>query len=318
MYRLDQQVASGGEGRLLRVSNEPLLLAKLYHKPTRQHEQKLLVMIAKNLQQPAHPVITWPIEPLYEKTGVRRLKQFVGFLMPFISDAGTLYSMYHPGERKKLHPQVSKRHLYLLAHNLAYVVATLHNWGYVLGDVNESNFLVNSQLLVTLVDADSLQIKASGLTVYRCLVARPEYVPPELKGVDLSTVDRTEVHDRFGLAVLIFHLLMNGRYPYAGVPSADVDIPRIGLYCKQQGIFPYVKNTTVVPPPNAPPFRHLPVEVQGGFIRSFVYGYVDPEKRPSALEWQRILLRAHEKLNFCQKNFDHIYGSHLDECPWCR
>ena len=274
-------------------------------------------MVAKKLQQPTHPIVAWPIEPLYEKTGVLRQPRFVGFLMPYISNEGTLYSMYHPSERKKKHPQVTKEHLYVIAHNLAYVVATVHKSGFVLGDVNESNFVINAQLLVTLVDADSLQFTGSGLTTYHCKVAKPEFTPPELEGADLSVVDRTEVHDRFGLAVLLFHLLMNGCYAYAGKSTTDVEMPRFGLYCKQQGSFPYVKNATVIPPPYAPPFRHLPVEVQGGFIRSFVYGYADPEKRPSAVEWQRILLRARERLTLCRKNSDHVYGSHLNECPWC-
>lgn len=317
MYQLSQEIGSGKEGRLIKVSNNQDLLAKLYYQPTDQHRQKLLAMLLRSLPQQAHPVIAWPIELLFEKSVIKRQKQFVGFLMPYIHDASTLYTVYHPRERKKQQLQLTKEHLYVIAHNLAYVVATIHQWGYVLGDVNESNFVVNPQLFVTSVDTDSLQFQANGVTTYRCQMTKSEFTPPELSGADLSAVDRTEVHDRFGLATLLFHLLMDGCYPYTGVSTADLDIPRFGLYCKQKGAFPYVKNSIVMPPPNAPPFGHLPLEVQGGFIRSFVYGYTHPERRPSAREWQRILLRAQKNLITCQQNPEHVYGSHLERCPWC-
>lgn len=317
MYELDQEIASGGQGRILKVKDDQQVLAKIYHQPTNQQEQKLLAMMAKGKQQTPQIPVAWPKVLLYEKSGLLRQKEFVGFLMPHVTAIGTLYSMYQPTERKKHNYAVTKEHLYVIAHNLAYVVATIHQWGYVLGDINESNFMVDTNLFVTLVDADSLQFNASGLATYRCLVAKPEYTPPELGGADLSLTDRSEVHDRFGLAVLLFYLLMNGRYPYTGVLTTATDIPRVGLHCKQQGLFPYVKNDTVVPPPNAPPFQALPPEVQGAFIRSFKYGYFNPEKRPSATEWQKILWRARRKLTVCVNNPAHVYSSHLDTCPWC-
>ena len=56
----------------------------------------------------------------------------------------------------------------------------LHERGYVVGDVNESNILVNRGALVTLIDTDSFQVR-SAEQVYRCRVGKPEYTPPELQ-----------------------------------------------------------------------------------------------------------------------------------------
>jgi len=51
-------------------------------------------------------------------------------------------------------------------------------------------------------------------------VGKPEYTAAELQGRDFSTMDRKASHDNFGLAVLIFHLLMEGIHPFAGVMQA--------------------------------------------------------------------------------------------------
>ena len=52
---------------------------------------------------------------------------------------------------------------------------------------------------------------------YRCPVGKPEFTPPELQGRLFAHLDRAPEHDLFGLAVLIFQLLMEGTHPFAGV-----------------------------------------------------------------------------------------------------
>src|SRR5436305_1951244 len=94
----------------------------------------------------------------------------------------------------------------------------LHSRDYVVGDVNESNILVADTALITVVDTDSFQVRdPDGKTVFHCPVAKPEFTPPELQGRQLHDVDRVPAHDRFGLAVLIFQLLMEGTHPFAGI-----------------------------------------------------------------------------------------------------
>ena len=60
--------------------------------------------------------------------------------------------------------------------------------------------------------------------IYRCVVGVPEYAP-ELQGKSFKDVDRRPEHDRFGLAVLVFHLLMMGRHPFSGVSLDPGDMP---------------------------------------------------------------------------------------------
>jgi len=49
--------------------------------------------------------------------------------------------------------------------------------------------------------------------VFRCTVGTGLFTPPELAGRSFASVDRTEAHDRFGLAVLIYQFLM-GCHPF--------------------------------------------------------------------------------------------------------
>lgn len=93
-----------------------------------------------------------------------------------------------------------------------------------MGDVNQKNLMVSRKGIVAFVDCDSFQV-AEGTRIFRCDVGVPEYTPPELHGKNFATVDRQPDHDLFGLAVLVFHLLMMGRHPFSGVPLVNADIP---------------------------------------------------------------------------------------------
>src|SRR5712691_4689158 len=80
--------------------------------------------------------------------------------------------------------------------------------------------------LVTLVDTDSFQVcEPHNGVVYRCPVGKPEFTPPELQGCPFAQVDRAPEHDLFGLAVLLFQLLMEGTHPFAGVYQGHGDPP---------------------------------------------------------------------------------------------
>ena len=76
--------------------------------------------------------------------------------------------------------------------------------------------LVFKDATVRLIDCDSFQVQDKS-RLLPCGVGVPEFIPPELQGKDAGSVTRDVEHDRFGLAMLTFFLLMMGRNPYAGV-----------------------------------------------------------------------------------------------------
>lgn len=281
---LEEMIKSGGEAKIFSVRDQPNLVAKVYHadKLRMDREAKLKAMLAKVPTQPAtHTALAWPIDLLYKR------RRFVGFLMPKIKGYDGVFNFYNPVLRRKHHSRFDLRYLHRVASNLAIVVDRVHQVGHVVGDLNESNILVNDRALVTLVDTDSFQIKESKRSIYHCVVGKAKYTPPELQGVSLFSVNRRREHDYFGLAVLIFQLLMQGYHPFSGVLPADLSVGRVDVYAIKEGLFPYQQNkklSGIQTPPNAPPFTHLDPGLQALFIRCFVDGHKNPSQRPTARE----------------------------------
>ncbi len=311
-FTLLEKIGSGGEARILSVQDEPDLVAKIYHATTERTEMKLKAMLANPPDQPStHTAIAWPTDLLYQHG------HLVGFLMPYVHNSDLIFNFYNPIQRKKLHPRFTWRYSHRTALNLVIAAEAIHLKGHVIGDVNESNFMVNEQALVTMVDTDSFQVIDNDGSTHRCLVGKPEYTPPELQGISFKKANRLMEHDNFGIAVLIFHLLMEGFHPFAGVLSTDKSVGRVDLYCIRQGLFPYHEDPGIKPSPNAPPFHVLHPYIQAALTRSFVEGHEDPSKRLSAKDWKWVLKEAERDLVVCDKKKRHVYSKHTDKCPWC-
>jgi len=316
---LDQnlQIAVGGEACIYKVQGG--LLAKIYHKPTDERARKLALMVQNPPKDPmasyGHISIAWPLDLLQTMDGTNRV---IGFLMQR-AQGDRIINFYIPKERRSKNPLFSYLYLIRTARNLATAVYALHERGYVIGDVNESNILVLPTALVTLIDTDSFQVRdLSRGIVYRCPVGKPEFTPPELQGKIFAHVDRSPEHDLFGLAVLVFQLLMEGTHPFAGIYKGTGDPP----LCEDsiaKGHFPYSRKRSVPydPPRYAPPFDILHPSLRNLFVRCFEDGHVYPKRRPTADEWRDALSQAENALVTCNSNDQHFYGNHLSVCPWC-
>lgn len=129
--------------------------------------------------------------------------------MPRILDARPLYELYSPRSRVQHFPLADFRFIVHAAANVARLFTAVHKAGFICGDVNHSNILVRETATVAAVDCDSFQVGDGAR--FPCLVGTDLFVPPELTGIDLGQTRRTENHDNFGLALLVFHLLFMGR-----------------------------------------------------------------------------------------------------------
>ena len=314
---LDGRLGMGGEGEVW-VVHGSREVAKLYHpaviKP--ELEQKLKTMVANppedEMRLQGHISIAWPTDLLY------RSGQFAGFLMPRLEKTPTIFTVYNPVRRQKECPGFNWKYLLHTAVNLSKAIDAIHLKGYVIGDLNESNVLVNAMALVSVIDTDSFQVKGPHGQLYRCKVGKEDFTPPELQDISLDKVERLPEHDYFGLGVLIFRLLMEGLYPYAGVLKDDLAITEPSqFYCLKQGAFPYKPNVLVTPPPSAPKFEMLPRDVQHLMVRCFVTGHKNPKARPAPREWIAALEAAENSLKVCKVNPAHYYSGHLVQCPWC-
>jgi len=168
-----------------------------------------------------------------------------------------------------------------------------HHLMLVVGDINPSNFLADARGRVALIDLDSVQMTTPDGQSYPCPVGSPYYTPPELIGLGkkLGQVRRTQEHDRFGLAAIIFQLLFNGCHPFAAVGNDCTPLDRI-----RAGDWPYTNGSPYRPPPSAPPFRALPQAIQTICTRTFIEGHRDPKVRPTAEDWVEALTQNEKAL----------------------
>lgn len=327
---LGRVLGKGGQGTIFSIPSNLLVAAKVYHtdmsiRDIVNQQAKLQVMLnhpptgAPTILHPpkGHVPFAWPVDLLLNDQ-----RRCAGFLMPLIDIDQTipLRDVYHPGDRRKVFPECTWKDLVHITSNVAAVVETLHATSrYVIGDLNESNLLVNrDSKLVTVVDCDSIQVFGDEGEVFLCPVGKADYLPPELHGQPLSVIARNKSQDGFSLAVIVFLMLMQGVHPFDGTWTADGTSRREERISK--GIWPYDPDNRLRSQPrtNTLPLSFLPPNIQQLMRRCFKDGLRHSGLRPSAKEWHSELLLTERHLRRCVHQRSHYYGEHLSECPWCK
>jgi WD40 repeat protein len=311
---LTQKIASSGEG-IVWTTSLPGFLAKLYHQPTRDRIDKLKVMIAHPPQNPMrhhnHVTFAWPQDLLVDAQG-----KGLGFLMPEIVDGVKLSLLYNPKLRSRKAPRFNWYYLHTAALNFTLALKSLHEEGYVVGDIKPQNLLVNNRALISVIDADSFQVRDPlTQTLYRCLVGSEGFTPVELLGKELSTLDQQEVHDRFRLGVMIY-LLLFGDQPFKGKWVGRGESPQPSELIRQ-GSWPYAPNSLVQPGPSTIPLSVIHPQLQVCFQRCFTAGHRNPQDRPSAQDWEEALKLAIVDLRMCHIENNHHYSRTYGRCYWC-
>ena len=309
-------LGAGGEAEVFRVSGRPDLAEKRWRNPTLAQARKLTVMLAhppEGATFEGHVNLAWPTDVVRDGSGA-----VVGFRMPAVdlNNSLPLFTAYNPDARRSQLAGITWRHLVRTGRNLASVVAALHTAGYVVGDLNESNVLVDRRALVTILDCDSIQVADPGTgELHHCGVARPEFLAPELAGRDLSTTARRLPSDRFALAVMVFLLLREGVHPYAGIWRGRGEPP--DLTARMRGRrFPHLALTRISPPPASLGLRGLGLEIRVLFLRAFVLGPWLAAARPTAARWERSLTGLERSLVECERSPTHLHRRRA-KCPWC-
>ena len=160
--------------------------------------------------------------------------EFIGYTMAQIPNGKPLDQFFDPGTSEYREKPFRVR----LAIAVAELIADIHRHHLMLvvGDINPSNILADARGRVALIDLDSVQMTTPDGRSYPCPVGTPYYTPAELIGLDkkLGQVRRTQKHDRFGLAAIIFQLLFDGCHPFAAVGNDCTPLDRI-----RAGDWPY-------------------------------------------------------------------------------
>ena len=314
---LTRQVAAGGEGILWETDRDGLI-AKLYRTPTAERMDKLRAMIARppvlHPAQATDGALAWPMAIIDAVADGKA--EPVGFLMPRVSGM-PLPAAYHPRLRRKRLPGFDWLSLHAVAYNLCWLAGRLHAAGYVIGDLKPDNVLVDADGLVSMVDLDSIQVddRRQG-RLFPAPTGSDGFTAPELIGRTLAEVERTEVHDRFALAAIVY-LLLFGVHPFQGQWSGTAgDAPSL-LSAIRVGDYPYAKGSRLAPLPGAigPAATHP--DLAAGFARAFDQGHASPRLRPSANDWCGALAAAIEELRPCADGGRHFHMADRGACPWC-
>jgi DNA-binding helix-hairpin-helix protein with protein kinase domain len=310
--KLGAIVGRGGEGVVRELAFDPAAVAKLYHRPLDgKKAEKLRAMVQSSIPEIVR-FAAWPISTLYKND------QIVGFLMRRMGRSDKpIHELYTPKTRLKEFPTADWLFLIHVAANIARGFAAIHRAGHVIGDVNHGNVLVSSNGTTSFIDCDSFQVTESG-RVYPCEVAVSNYTPPELqKRQSFGSVVRTQNHDAFGLAVLIFHLLFMGRHPLAGRFSGKGEMPIERAIAESRFAFGRLaRNAQMSPPPDSLTLNQIPASLGDAFERAFDANAAGGS-RPAALEWLMHLEKAKAELGRCRIHRSHLFFSKLAACPWC-
>ncbi|MHB8163088.1 MAG: protein kinase domain-containing protein [Methanoregula sp.] len=312
---LGKKIGSGGEGDVYEClplhKNE---VAKIYHKPLERQKQEKLLLMARGCNDELKSISAWPTDVLY----ATERGPVVGFLMPRISDYEPVHKVYGPTHRKEHFPHADWRFLVRTAKNLAAAFFVIHKFGYVIGDVNEGNILVNDEACVRLIDCDSFQVRTRD-QLYYCEVGVAQFTPPEILHTKHFRMERTANHDNFGLAILSFQLLFFGRHPYSGVYAGKEDMPLEKSIAEFR--FAYGKNSplkSIAPPPNSVGLSVVPSQVAGLFEQAFAENGARPDGRPAAGDWWDAFEDLEKRMRRCTADSVHSYYSGLSACPWCK
>ena len=327
-----ERLGEGGEGTVYAYgAGECVKVYKDVEDPERL-ERKLRALVAARTDR-LEQAAAWPREIVFAATDIQQgaasqtpspqpppgtnIRQGegepVGFTMQRVPDARPVHQVYQARSRQRFFPKADWAFLVRVARNLATCVHFVHEEGLVIGDLNESNVLVSQNGTVRLIDADSFQIERDGF-LQTCDVGKGELLAPELQGRSLAGLRRTEQHDLFALAVLIFHLLVVGRHPFAGRPlqpkagEADVsleDAIRRGWYAYSDP-----PAGPLFPPPGLE-LSWLPVGIREMFLSAFLMR--EGAGRPTAQAWFSALEQMESSLERCAENDRHVFpAANLD------
>ena len=220
LISLGRKLGQGGEGAVLEVSSQSDLVAKIYHNAASPEKTAKLTAMVRLKTERLLKLSAWPINTLHEQPG----GAVKGFVMPKVVDHQDIHILYGIKSRHAEYPEARWPFLIQAAANVARAFSVIHEHGHVIGDVNQGGVVVSKSATVRLVDCDSFQVSVNGHR-HLCEVGVPTHTPPELQDRSFKGVVRTQDHDAFGLAVIIFQLLFMGRHPFSGAFLVGVTCP---------------------------------------------------------------------------------------------
>ncbi len=310
---LGEKLGEGGEGAVYRLADDARLAVKIYKRQMPADRVEKIQVLA-GLQSPQlDGLIARPLSLVRDGAGTPR-----GLVLPAVDRGADIHNLYTPASRRRSFPAATWKFLIHVAMNVARAFAAVHQVGLVVGDVNPGSILVLNDGTVRLIDVDSFQVPRPAGRPLLCTVAVQMYLAPELHGAALDRLVRTADHDCFGLAVMLFQLLVLGRHPFAGRFLGRGDMPLERAVSEDRFAYGHrAAHLQMARPPNAVGLEVLSPEIAAMFEAAFAPRAIRGA-RPVAGQWLDALGRLQAGLVQCGGSSTHQHLASLRECPWCR
>ena len=218
------------------------------------------------------------------------------------------------------------KHYWSIAIQLARGVRRLHQAGLAHSDLSNRNVLIDPLTgRCLIIDIDSLVVP--NLFPPDVLGTRGYIAPEVLKTLHLPFSSRqypSHLTDRHALAVLIYQYLLR-RHPLEGskIHKAATAEEQELLEMGEKALFiEHPRDTSNRPQDLNIGYHCLGDRLVKLFNRAFIDGLHDPNKRPSALEWERELVKTWDLLYPCHnpncpEGWFVLQDSQQGQCPFC-
>ena len=159
----------------------------------------------------------------------------------------------------------TKTDMVIMTQHILDRIKYLHDNGIIIGNIVPENIIYNSTEEIYFIDADSWQYKE-----FPCPDGDAYSTPPELQGKDFSTFLRTMGNENFGVATLVFRMMMQGYPPYASfereLPEEEI---RAGKFPYTVGEFRAIKGYKAPAMEARKIWSHLVRQIKDSFIQAF-------------------------------------------------
>ncbi len=213
--------------------------------------------------------------------------------------------------------------------NLAHAIRRMHQAGLAHSDLSSNNVLIDPQSgTCVVIDIDSLVVP--GLFPPE-VIGTTGYIAPEvLETLELSINDPNRklpslYTDLHSLAVLIYEYLflrhpLKGPKIYSTKSAEDDDYLTLG---PKATFIEHPTDHSNRPKDLEYTIKDLGPELEKLFIRAFVDGLHNPNERPTAMEWEKGLVKTWDMLHQCSNpNCSHkwfiLYDIKKPICPFCK
>ena len=271
---LGELISSGGEGNIYALDETSV--AKIYHagKLTRGQKEKLETMVSMDIRCAG---VCWPRELLYN-----RQEQLIGYRMERATGRELQHCVFNRVVLMRSFPDWGKKDTVQLCVTILEKFCALHNRGILVGDINPHNIMVVSPEEVWFVDCDSYQFGG-----FPCPVGTVRFTAPEIQKKHFAEFLRSRGSENFGVATLLFMIMLPGKAPYAQRGAEDMG-EAIG---EMNFPYPFGENRSENTPEGDWRYlwSHLPYFLKEAFFETFQKGgrYSREHTRLSAEQWLR-------------------------------